>query len=371
LTIGFLRYGAGNKAARFAFILLILLPSILISEYTDFRYFREQITFQLGGMLVLAMTGIYASGRKITLEEFKPLLVVAVYPAVTILITIILKSPSLSEINFSLGANNTASGGWGSNQVSTFLGIGILFLGIHMLLYGPIWSFRTDLLILGLLFWRILFTFSRGGLIGALLPLLLALWLVNKYKGKLNQLITTVAVVIPLLIGVFYFANERTNGLLLLRFQGQTYETSTGAKELDLETLSSGRAKIIRTDLEMFLDYPLLGVGLGRSNLLRPSYGYSNQSHIEQSRLLSEHGFFGLIVLLMLIGSMAFGYLSRQGLSRLTILFALFSFLTMAHSATRLALPSFLFGLGFIQLQMDDSIRTRKKTSIPRSFPRI
>jgi uncharacterized membrane protein YGL010W len=73
-------------------------------------------------------------------------------------------------------------------------------------------------------------------------------------------------------------------------------------------------------------------------------------SHTEFSRLLAEHGLFGLGALLLLALMTAQRFRQAQTpVSRAMVLSMMgWSLLFMAHSAMRLAAPAFLFGLAFV-----------------------
>jgi len=114
----------------------------------------------------------------------------------------------------------------------------------------------------------------------------------------------------------------------------------------------TARDDILKADYKIFLDNKLYGVGVGMSKLVRLDYGYSTRAgaHTEFSRLLAEHGMFGVLALLILILiSFAF-YVEQFNNKEIVVFFVLFTLalLTMAHSAMRLALPGFIFGLGYI-----------------------
>ncbi|WP_332910234.1 hypothetical protein [Algoriphagus boritolerans] len=51
------------------------------------------------------------------------------YPILSVLVYTIIKTPDLDSVEFSLGANFATAGGFGSNQVSTILGLGVFFDG--------------------------------------------------------------------------------------------------------------------------------------------------------------------------------------------------------------------------------------------------
>ena len=84
-----------------------------------------------------------------------------------------IETPNYSELSFSLNADFEASGGFGSNQVATILGLGmffsfyawmnkLLFSGLHVL----------DGFFIGLFAYQGFLTFSRGGMIIGLIAIL-------------------------------------------------------------------------------------------------------------------------------------------------------------------------------------------------------
>ena len=115
--------------------------------------------------------------------------------------------------------------------------------------------------------------------------------------------------------------------------------------------MTSGRTEIIRTDVEMWYDHLVLGVGPGNSARMRPKYGwYSVAPHTEYSRLLSEHGILGLIFTLLIIGyPLVMVCDRRQPVFKRAVLaaFVMFSLTVMMHSATRLFATTMLYGIGW------------------------
>ena len=65
----------------------------------------------------------------------------------------------------------------------------------------------------------------------------------------------------------------------------------------------TGRLEIYSIDLSIFSDNFFTGVGPGQANSLREVYGYGKNvaAHIEYSRMLAEHGVFGLVSLILLL----------------------------------------------------------------------
>jgi hypothetical protein len=140
-------------------------------------------------------------------------------------------------------------------------------------------------------------------------------------------------IIVFVLFGSFNYANSLTNGNLLLRYQGETQGTLVGSKEKDLDNIVTGRLKILEEDLDLWFKYPIFGVGVGASTYLRDDVKLA--SHVELSRLLADHGIFGLIYSILFFG-MVFQYRSKvySGNSILYILI-LFALLTTFHAAMR------------------------------------
>ncbi|MCB9276507.1 MAG: O-antigen ligase family protein [Lewinellaceae bacterium] len=352
LLLGIAVEGRFFRKPIFIFLIFLLLPSLLFVEGVNFDQFRQFLTFQLGGLILLSISGIYFFHRPLALPQFQQLLIYFIGPILITLIQITLRSPSTKDIDFQLMANFAASGGFGFNQVSSIIGLGIACLALNFLLrFPPFFTRWIDIGLFGLFSLRILLTFSRGGMATAFLSVGLSYFIYLSDRGYSMRKIMLPALLGILLITSFFVVNNITQGALLDRYEGETYATKHGFEEVSFAKATSGRFEIVLTDFAMWHDHPLFGVGVGISNVLRPDYGVNNISHTEQTRLLSEHGLLGLFVLLIIIFAFLRDYFKRRGAQRaILVLFFLLSFLTMFHSATRLALTGFVYGIGFIVL---------------------
>jgi hypothetical protein len=156
----------------------------------------------------------------------------------------------------------------------------------------------------------------------------------NSIKFKfLKQLL----ILIPLLILIATYLNNRTNGNLLLRYQGETKGTLVGSKEKGINTLTTNRFNILMGDIQTFLNHPLIGVETGKSKEYRIDSQHQ-YSHVEFSRLLAEHGLIGLIISLIWLVDLF--KIENKILRTLYII----GFLTTMHGAMRTTLP-FIFML--------------------------
>lgn len=338
------------------FFMLLLIPSVfLMDDNLEAELIRQYISFNLSGPFCLAVSTIYYFNRSINFNDIIRLFQTILLAMATTLGLLFVKTPSLSEIEFNYGANAAASV-YGPNQMASTLGFGVLLLIIAFLMNLQVFKFKTLLWILfGLFIFRGLLTFSRGGLFGPALSIILGLFYYFTKTQSLNK--NKIKLILLFIIGflivkqVFNYVNEISENKLYERYTGKRAD-----KDVDIDEYSSGRTKIMRIDLEIFQDYPILGIGVGMGLMKRYDYGYGENvaAHVEFSRLLAEHGILGLFALLILIGLPLNEFIKRRNrpdLNFLLISFVLSTFTFMFHSATRIALPMFMYGLAFAYFQ--------------------
>ena len=93
-----------------------------------------------------------------------------------------------------------------------------------------------------------------------------------------------------------------------------------------------------------------MGIGVGKTREYREEkLDILAASHNELSRLLSEHGIFGLFALLILLIAPLFFRISNRK-NYLFYSFYGFWFLTINHSSMRIAAPAFLYALALINI---------------------
>ena len=100
-----------------------------------------------------------------------------------------------------------------------------------------------------------------------------------------------------------------------------------------------------------------MGVGPGSAHHLRWEYGYdvAVAAHSEFTRMLAEHGIFGVISLFSIVTLSFIEYRKRVGANKILIAcFSAFSLLTMFHSAFRIALAGYIYGLSYAFLKIDE-----------------
>ena len=138
--------------------------------------------------------------------------------------------------------------------------------------------------------------------------------------------------------------NDVTRGMAYNRYSGRN---TAGVK---LEDISSNRALLMEQELEMFTKHPLLGIGVGMtSSIRRQEFHFVASSHTEYTRLLAEHGLFGLIMIAILIWMPARQFIRTSGINRIYLtIFSAYPLIIMFPASTRTALPLLLYGFSFV-----------------------
>lgn len=334
-------------------IILLLLPSL--SMYYGNKYI-DDVMFNFAGMMSLGLTVQYFAGRVIRKQDFVRVIRTVLMPVLSIVTYISVRTPKLEEVDFKLGAMFATSGGFGSNQVSTLLGMAMFLLAICYFNKLTIFRKRSyDLIILAVIFGRALLTFSRGGVVVAVLVLIIYILMAKPSGYQLPGFKAGQMLLFLILISISALAvNELTHNALLLRYQGETQTTLTGEKEKTIDVLTTGRYQLFMSEVQLFLKYPILGVGPGGARYLRGDDSEQKASHSEFSRLVAENGIFGLIIIIILVIYPLSRY-SRQKKDPgklialcLTIIALGMSF----HAAMRNFVTPFLYGLGMASIYL-------------------
>jgi hypothetical protein len=359
----------GFRKGLTGFVLLILLmPALLVNEADVSDY--KSIIFNILGPVNVALSIVFFKKQTLSRENFISFLKLLLFPTVSVLAYIMIKTPNLDEVKFGLEANAETTGGFGSNQVSTALGLGTFLIFIF---WRKKWYFSgyrwLDLIFLIVFAFRGLLTFSRGGMLGGILGIIIVLAL-EPYRRPgpmVSQNITRILKIIPLILVLlitFRVANEVTGGKLLLRYKGETKGTLSGRKEKTLNVITSNRYDIFVDDLQLWKEHPVLGVGVAGSSLLRDNTrGYL--AHVELSRLISEHGILGVLYFIILLysGYNVFRRRHIHDLNPVLLAFFTIAIFTTFHAATRTYISPLLIGLSMITILPDDD--EEEETALP------
>ncbi|MCP4154212.1 MAG: hypothetical protein GY757_41180 [bacterium] len=122
-----------------------------------------------------------------------------------------------------------------------------------------------------------------------------------------------------------------------------------GKKEKTLDHLTTRRLSIFIGDWKTFLEYPVTGVPIGTSKEYRE--GTERQySHVELSRVLAEHGIFGLIGFLALFIPLFRRKRNSNSIKYLMLGLWSLGMATTFHAATRTVIPLVFLLIPFIQI---------------------
>lgn len=113
---------------------------------------------------------------------------------------------------------------------------------------------------------------------------------------------------------------------------------------------------ILNEQIASFVENPLgIGVGNGKYKRLGAVGNLTPTSHNEVGRLIEEHGIIGFMILLLLLGLPLLNFWNMDNYNRaFTTAFYVFWFLTINHSAMRIAFPGFIYGLSLIHITNEE-----------------
>jgi len=347
-----------NRDTLGLILVSLLIPGLLI-DYSGLVTYPYLI-FDLLGPINLGLCVWFFSKQRFTPHGFLTILRLLIFPIISALFYTFIKTPDFEEFEFELGANVETTGGFGSNQVSILFGLGVFLLFLFIIFK---WKFTNNFLIdafflLGFAF-QGLISFSRGGILGGVVGIIAVMYVLKKNEkyGYVIQKVPKIGkyflISILVLMTSFYLVNEITGGLLLLRYKGETQGTLAGAKEKSLDSITSYRTAIAKEDLDLFLQYPILGSGAASSRYLRVDH-FGISPHIEITRLLAEHGLFGVGYVFLVGMLIRKVYKKRQNPLFKSVLFAfaILAVYTTFHSATRTYITPLLFGLAMIEVEL-------------------
>ena len=359
-TFGIFSKGIQGKSLVFILYLLLLIPSVYISLY-EISYglnVRKAIAFNLSGPYCLGIAAIFVYGLKVSKAEVLRLLNFFLYPLVSITIYIFVYNPNVSKVIKGTGSNFASSGGFGPNQVATVLGLGMFILTIRFFYYSKsIYAKGLDLVLLCIMSFRAIVTFSRGGVFTAILMIIAFLFfLYFQSNGKKRKSILIYTVIIVLVGGLTWgISSLQTNGFIEKRYAN---ENAIGVKKADVTT---GRSELFKFELNEFLENPFFGIGVGRVKQRRfEQTGLHAASHNEMSRIIAEHGLLGVFAFLILLFVPLIFYLGNRK-NIFLIPFYIFWFLTINHSSMRIAAPAFIYALSLLNFVNEKPIVHRKQ----------
>lgn len=348
--IGMLYEGFSKSGVGFFIYLLLLAPGILVSSETlgfDTNI-RTAIAFNLSGPVTLGVAALYAYKKKVTRIQLSNIGLAAFLPLISTAFYLFLYTPNLRDVVTNTESNLAASGGFGPNQVSTLIGLGVFLVFSRLLFHSQnLLLLGVNIFLFALMGFRGLVTLSRGGIYTGLAMCMLLLFSVAvRSNAKIRgQLIIFVMIVSFAGFTTWLYSSYQTRGMLDLR-----YASKDGAGRSDKD-ISTGRFELFSTEIEAFKEHPFVGIGVGKNKEYREQEtGIESASHNEISRMLAEHGILGIIALsILFLTPLIYRIKNRKNFYFLS--FLAFWFLTINHSSMRLAAPAFLYALSLLDVQ--------------------
>lgn len=359
LFLGMLYAGFSRSALVYWLFLFFLVPSVVLSTITlDITTdVKKAIVFNISGPVCLGIAAIYCFKRQISFQRLVGVVTAFSLPLLCLIAYLYLYSPSVQDVVTGTQSNFETSGGFGPNQVSTILGFGIFIFFVQLLLNSSngLLQLINGGLVLVFAF-RGLVTFSRGGVYtGVAMILLLVVILYFQANFQTKPKIAGIILLSFLgMLAVWSYSSIQTNGLLNKRYANQD------ASGREKKSILTGREYLMETELKMFFENPVLGVGVGKNKELRQSLtGIEAASHNEITRMLAEHGALGVVCLLILLLTPLYLFaVDQQNL--LALSFYIFWLLTINHAAMRLAAPAFVYALSLLKVHREAPAVHRK-----------
>lgn len=362
LIIGMIYSGISRNATPYWIFLVLLIPGVVVGVYAlDLNAnIRKAIAFNISGSVCLGVASLYTFGRKMKLGEINNLLLIMGLPIVSCATYLYLFTPNIKDVLTGTGSNGMLSGGFGPNQVATAMGLGMFIFFTRMIFSSKSKIiFIINLILAAYISYRGMLTFSRGGMITGVLMMIILLLVIyinskNTSKIKLNYLI---AILIAAMVSTWFFTSYATGGFIDKRYANQ--DASGRVKEDQL----TGRGEIAGEELGMFIESPFFGVGVAKGTEIRSQRRGIKEnfaSHNEITRLMAEHGLFGIFALLLLIGTPLYLYQDNKQ-NVFLLCFITFWILTINHAAMRTAAPSFVYALSLLKVRFDEEDTIHRK----------
>ncbi len=353
IIIGIFYSGFSKYSVPYWIYILLLVPGILIAthELNLQTEIRKTIAFNIAGPICLGLASMYTYNRKISYDEVNNILLMIGLPVVSCAMYLMLYTPNIREVLTGTGSNTELSGGFGPNQVSTVLGLGMfVFFSRILLVSRSKLIFIANLVVALMISYRGLVTFSRGGMLTGLIMIIFLLYFIyinSKSQGKL-KLFYFFGFLLVVFLVVWSYTSFQTGGLIEKRYANQD------AKGRVKESQLTGREDIAAQEFDIFLNHPFFGAGVARATEIRTGInGFRSLSHNEISRLMSEHGALGILALLLLFITPMILYLgNKQNIYIFCFLF--FWLLTINHAAMRIAAPAFVYSLALLKVQFNE-----------------
>ena len=350
MLLGMVYNGFSINSFVYGFFLILLIPGILMTTLSNdlSTDIKKVLVFNLSGPVCLGISAIYTLKRNINFPDLQNIALAMGLPIITTTAYLFIFNPSVQDVVTGTQSNFETSGGFGPNQVSTILGLGMFVFFAQLILFSKskkMWFLNGALVLL--ISYRAIVTFSRGGVItgvAMIIGLILLLYYYSNMKTKL-KLSMVMVITAFMALSVWTYSSLQTSGLINKRYANE--DAAGRAKKDKL----GGREAIMNAEFNLFLNNPVTGVGAGLGKQHRKDMGEVEDaaSHNEITRMLAEHGMFGLLGILILFLTPLIMYINnRQHFYFLSFYF--FWLLTINHAAMRTAAPAFVYALSLLAI---------------------
>ena len=360
MLIGMFYKGISGKGYPYFIYLMLLIPSIFVASTTlSFdANFRTNIAFVLSGPVCLGVAALFCYDKKVNIKQLNNILLYMVLPIIANTVYIFFYNPSVRDVLSGTGSNRAASGGWGANQVATILGLGMFIMAARLFTKSSSLGIKIlNLIIFSGIAFRAIVTFSRGGVITAILAIFafIFIYYFKASSKKRSKILLIFALFSVSLLGTWIISSNQTDGFIDLRYANKDH---FGREKSDVTT---GRSVIFKEELEGFISNPFLGIGSSRAKDQRMELeGQRLTSHSEVSRTLAEHGMLGVIILFILIIA-PLVYRTNNKKNYYFYAFLVFWFATINHSSMRIAAPAFVYALALLNVTYEKNPVHRKQ----------
>jgi len=333
--IGLLRIRAERNRGLAIGYFVLLLPSAILTVFAlDLSAAREQLSFNLAGPLVLTCCVLLFSNTAMNASAIRRTLLWQLGPIIGIGALAYQGIARAESIQFVMDSNAVLSGGYGPNQVSATLGLGVLGCVLMLMTRKEPTHVRISLMVVVLAIGaQAALTFSRGGLaMAAAGTVAAAAYLLRERRARVTLLVLSGLIYVAATLYVVPYLETFTEGKLGERFA-------------DLDP--TGRTELLGFDLRIFADNPVLGVGPGVATHLRAEMGHFGAAHTEYTRMLAEHGILGAMSIVLLVMLFLRTILDARTLIARALAMALivWTVLFLGVNGMRLALPAYTLGL--------------------------
>lgn len=354
LLIGILK--SKNSSIKGVLMLLLIIPSIFYDFSGEVGF--ADVVNNAFGMINLALGIMLFQNTKLQTSEVRNILGLMLLTTTMVLTFAFVKTPDFDDLDLTLNAQFKTSGDFGSNQVSTILGLGaFIILSSFVMEWRLTISKIADLVLVALFLIQGLLTFSRGGVLSAVTGLSVMMFFLILRLGlteRIGNIISKSIISIVFGLILFNYVNSITGNKLINRYKGETEGTFAGTREADLNLATSGRYDILVGDYELWLEFPITGVGIGASKYMR-ELNENAAAHIELSRLLAEQGIAGILIFIIWL-SLVYNILKNNNSPRMkALMLAIYTLalLTSFHAAMRTFLTPLLTGLSLVKVNED------------------